>query len=132
MWREVVMKCTTTPLAGVIFFFAATPIFAQTWSGFLVDSKCYESMERNTDPWDTSTYVDRDKDWEIRFCSPSEKTKSFILVDHDGIDFRLDPAGNAKAAELLQKANKKISLEVVVTGEMSKEMIRVNSITKTK
>jgi len=126
------MKLMGMSLAALIFLLLATPAFAQTWSGFLVDCKCYETLERNKGPWDTSTYVDRDRDWEIRYCSPNQKTKSFTLVDHDGIDFRLDPAGNAKAAELLEKAGKKFVLEVSVTGEISKGTIKVDSISIVK
>jgi hypothetical protein len=110
----------------------AAPGFAQSTTGFLVDSDCYESLERNVNPWDTNTYVDRDRDWEVRYCSPNRKTKSFTLVNHDGLSFKLDPAGNAKAAELLGSARKKSVLEVSVTGEMSKDAIKVSSISKAK
>jgi hypothetical protein len=110
----------------------AAPGFAQSTTGFLVDSDCYESLERNVNPSDTNTYVDRDRDWEVRYCSPNRKTKSFTLVNHDGLSFKLDPAGNAKAAELLGSARKKSVLEVSVTGEMSKDAIKVSSISKAK
>lgn len=110
----------------------AAPAFAQSTTGFLVDSKCYESVERNVNPWDTNPYVDRDRDWEVRFCSPNRKTKLFSLVNHDGLSFKLDPAGNAKAAELLGSANKKSLLKVSVTGEISKDAIKVSSIAKAK
>jgi hypothetical protein len=110
----------------------AVPGFAQSTTGFLVDSDCYESLERNVNPWDTNTYVDRDRDWEVRYCSPDRKTKSFTLVNHDGLSFKLDPAGNAKAAELLGSARKKSVLEVSVTGEVSRAAIKVSSISRAK
>jgi hypothetical protein len=110
----------------------AVPGFAQSTTGFLVDSNCYESLERNVNPWDTNTYVDRDRDWEVRYCSPNRKTKSFTLVNHDGLSFKLDPEGNAKAAELLGSTRKKSVLEVSVTGQMSKDAIKVSSISKVK
>jgi hypothetical protein len=53
-------------------------------------------------------------------------------VNHDGLSFKLDPARNAKAAELLGSARKKSVLEVSVTGEMSKDAIKVSSISKAK
>ena len=108
----------------------AAPAFTQSTTGFLVDSDCYESVERNVNPWDTNTYVDRDRDWEVRFCSPNRKTKSFTLVNHDGLSFKLDPAGNTKAAELLGSIRKKAVLEVKVTGEVSEDAIKVSSIAK--
>ena len=58
--------------------------FAENWSGSLVDSKCYASAERNVNPTDTLTNVDRDGNEEIHFCSPSSKTKSFSVVHFDG------------------------------------------------
>ena len=39
---------------------ASTLSFAGTWSGLLVDSRCYEAEERNVNPTDTLTSVDRD------------------------------------------------------------------------
>lgn len=125
------MKVHTSELAALLCL-AATPAFAQSWTGFLVDSNCYESVERNVNPWDTNPYVDRDRDWEVRYCSPNGKTKSFTLVDHDGINFRLDASGNARAAELLRGTRKKSLLEVTVTGEKNKNAIRVDSISLAK
>jgi hypothetical protein len=121
------MKLLMIGLAALVCL-AARPGFAKSWSGFLVDSNCYESEERNVNPWDTETYVDRDRDWEIRYCSPNTKTKSFTIVDHNGMSFRLDTAGNAKAGELIRKAGKKNFLEVTVNGEMSKDELKVYSI----
>ena len=125
------MKVLRIELAALVCL-AATPAFAQRWTGFLVDSNCFESLERNTDPTDTISYIDRDREWEIRFCSPNAKTKTFTLVDHDGIDFRLDASGNARAAELLRGTRKKFLLEVTVTGEKNKNAIRVDSISVAK
>ncbi len=109
-------------------FLAATPSFARTWSGFLVGTECYEAEERNVNPRDTEVYVDRDKDSEVRYCSPNAKTKSFSIVDHDGMGFRLDADGSAKAAEIVRQTGKKYFLEVSVTGEMSKNTIKVDTI----
>jgi hypothetical protein len=111
---------------------AAAPAFAQSWSGYLVNSDCYQSELRNTGPWDTSSYVDRDKDSDVRLCAPNSKTKSFAIVDHDGMSFKLDTTGNAKAAEITRQAVKKQFLKVLVTGEKSKGGIRVDSISSEK
>jgi hypothetical protein len=123
-----------TMIRGLAICLAAAPAFAaqhaqnQAWSGFLVNSSCYEALERNTDPWDTSTYVDRDRDWEVRYCSPDVKTKSFTLVDHDGLSHKLDPAGNAKAADAVRQTGKKVPMEVKVAGQQDKDTIQVDSI----
>ena len=111
---------------------SAAPVFAQSWSGFLVSSDCYESEERNVSPFDTEIYVNRDRDSEIRYCFPNAKTKSFTLVDRDGMSFNLEPSGNTKVAEVVRRAGKKDFLKVTVTGEMSKNTIRLNSISTSK
>jgi hypothetical protein len=102
--------------------------FAGSWSGTLVDSKCYDAEERNVNPTDTLTSVDRDTNREISYCSPSLKTKSFAIVESSGQSFRLDAAGNAKAAELVARTGKKSRCAVVVAGEMSKALVKVDSI----
>jgi hypothetical protein len=102
--------------------------FAGSWSGALVDSKCYDAEERNVNPTDTLTNVDRDGNREIRYCSPSAKTRSFTLVQSDGPSLKLDDAGNARAAELVRKAGKKSLRIVAVTGEMERNTIKVDSI----
>ena len=102
--------------------------YAGTWSGALVDSKCFEIAERNVNPTDTLTYVDRDQNQEIRYCSPGAKTKVFAVVQHDGVSLKLDSAGNAKAVEIVRRNVKKSPLTVVITGEMSENTIKVDSI----
>jgi hypothetical protein len=106
--------------------------FAGNWSGSLVDSKCYASEERNVNPTDTLTYVDRDRNEEIRFCSPSSKTKSFAVVQSDGGSVNLDSEGNAKAFALVPKTGKRHFFDVVVTGEMIGKVIKVDSISATR
>lgn len=132
------MKPTIIAFAAICL--AAAPAFAaqqaqdqgRTWSGFLVDRQCYESEERNVNPGDTETYVDRDRDLEVRFCSPHAKTKTFSLVDHDGIGYSLNAAGNAKAAEIARQTGKKVPMEVTVEGQQSKNTIDVGSISLAK
>jgi hypothetical protein len=116
----------------LVLFLLSGSADAGTWSGFLVDSGCFQMRENNVNPTDTDTYVDRDRGLEIPLCYPSRKTKRFMVVDQDGLSFRLDSSGNAKAAELFQKtARKKESyFQVVVTGEMSKDTVTVASISK--
>jgi hypothetical protein len=113
--------------AGLLFLVTVSG-FAATWSGSLVDSKCFAASERNVNPDDTLTAVDRDQNQEIRYCSPDLKTKSFAIIQTDGISFALDSAGNVKAVEFVRKAGRKPRIAVVVTGELKDRTIRVDSI----
>jgi hypothetical protein len=113
---------------AVLLFLVSASGFAGTWSGSLVDSKCFAASERNVNPNDTLTAVDRDQNQEIRYCSPGLKTKSFAVVDANGLSFALDSAGNAKAAEFVRHAGKKPRLAVVVTGKLANRTIAVDSI----
>lgn len=101
---------------------------AASLSGTLVDSKCYAGSERNVNPTDTLTSVDRDTNSELRYCAPRAKTMSFTLVLTDGQSFRLDAAGNLKAADLVRSNGKSARLFVSVNGEVAKNTIRVESI----
>lgn len=121
----------TMRLAVLVCLSSALGI-AEDWSGTLVDSKCYENEERNVNPTDTTTYVDRDINLEIRFCSPGAKTKSFAIVQPDGLSFKLDSAGNAKAAELVRNTGKRPRFTVAITGERSGNTIRVDLISMGK
>lgn len=105
----------------------AVPGFAAALSGFLVDSKCYASEERNHGPNDT-ILADRDMDFEIRYCSPHAKTRNFAVVRADWTALQFDPAGNAKAADLVRKVGRRKRFEVVVNGELEQRSIRVVSI----
>jgi hypothetical protein len=123
---ETLMR-RATRLAALLCFLSALSS-AASWSGTLVDSKCYDARERNVNPTDTLTSVDRDTNAEIRYCSPSAKTKSFAVVQSSGLSFRLDPAGNAQAAELVRKTGRNSRFAVAVNGEMNKNTVTVDSI----
>ena len=102
--------------------------FADSWSGVLVDSKCYAAEERNVNPDDTDTSVDRDRNFELRYCHPTPRAKSFAIVLESGEFLKLDSASDAKAAEIARNGNKKSNVFVAVTGERNKRTIQVNSI----
>lgn len=78
------------------------------------------------------TEVDRDRDLEVRLCTPGAKSKSFVILERNSQSFKLDPAGNAKAAELVKNTGKKTFLEVTVAGEIYKGTIHVVSIAAAK
>ena len=112
---------------AVLFCFTIAPGFAGSWPGALVDSNCYDSLERNTNPFETSPGA-RDRDQQIRYCSPKTKTKKFAVVLEDWTRLKLDSSGNSKAAELVRKAERKSPFPVVVTGELGGEIVKVDAI----
>ena len=114
-------------LPALICLFPALS-FPATWSGALVDAKCYAAEERNVNPTDTLANVNRDRNQEIRYCSPTVKTKHFAVVQSDGVSFAFDAVGNAKAAELVRKTAGEARLNVAVTGELNKNTIQADSI----
>ena len=103
--------------------------FAETWSGYLVDSKCYAEAQTNINK-DAST-VERDMSVEIRQCSPRAGTKDFSVVLPNWDSLKFDSAGNAKAAEIVRSANPK-PMPVTVTGNRNRDAIRVDSISAGK
>lgn len=107
---------------------AATLSLAESWSGSLVDSKCYGARRSNVNPFETHP-ASTDLNQAIRYCSPNIKTKFFSVVQQDGMSFTLDSGGNAKAHELLLESGKKSRYRVTVTGEMTQEILKVDTIT---
>ena len=120
-------------MSAVLVLLSAGMSFAGTWSGALVDAKCWGFRERNIDPRDTLTFVDRDRNLEISLCTPGRKTSVFAIVPPDGVSLALDAAGNAKAAELIRTTvSRKPLIQVNVTGEVDKQTIAVASISAAK
>ena len=116
--------CLTTLVCGWSAVGAAA-----SWSGPLVDSKCYDAILRNVRPTDTLTLVDRDLGSAIRYCAPTAKTKSFAVVLEDWTSLKFDPAGNSRAAaELVRHSAGKRVPVVSVSGERNKNTVKVDSI----
>jgi hypothetical protein len=110
-----------------VFSLVSTLGFAETWSGALVDAGCYTREEQNvTNKGDVET--NHDRSFEIRQCSPGAKTMKFAVVDRDGQSFKLDAAGNAKAARLVSEQHVKGWLDVTVSGRKSGGTVMADSI----
>lgn len=76
--------------------FASMLCLAENWSGWLVNAKCYASMEANHNDLDRS----RDGNLMVRYCTPDKDTKSFAVVRNDDAPFYFDSAGNEQSAAL--------------------------------
>ncbi len=115
---------------ALLFCLSAGLSLAGTWSGTLVDARCWLFEERNVSPRHTTTFVDRDRNREVSYCSPGKKTKTFAIVPLDGVSLDLDSAGNTKAADLIRNIQKGSTVNVSVTGDLVKNTIQVQSIRK--
>jgi hypothetical protein len=103
--------------------------FGESWSGWLVNSRCYDALESNKNPQDTSSYVDRDRGAEIEYCTPNAKTKFFaVVLVNDGERLTFDSVGNAMAAALVPKAGKSSFVRVEVMGQRKNNKIAVQSV----
>lgn len=114
-----------------LFCFASALCFATTLSGALVDAKCYESVEWNHNV--TASTAVQDLNIDVRLCAPNARTRVFAILPPDGGDsLTLDPASNAKAAELVRHEGRRSPLYVTVAGEINKNTINVKSIIAAK
>jgi hypothetical protein len=118
-------------LGALVVMVSTVSSAAETWSGYIVDSKCYEGAQRNVNPWATSA-VDRDVDLDIKLCAPAAKTKSFGLVQKDTKILKFDPAGNTKASEIVHNTAKQNFYLVTIAGDMDRDILKVDSISMTK
>lgn len=111
-----------------LLFLTSTLSLAGTWTGTLVDARCWGYAENDVGQKTTLQYVDRDRNLEVRLCSPTAKTKTFAVIPPDGIGLTLDANGSAKAAALMKSAPKHAVIGVTVSGERSRDTIQVSSI----
>jgi hypothetical protein len=101
--------------------------FAGTWSGFLVNSRCYASVQNNVSA-DTTT-VSRDMSLGLRECSATPKTERFSIVLSDWSVLKLDTAGNASAAAIVRRNPKRSALYcVTVAGVRHKNRIAAGPV----
>jgi hypothetical protein len=87
---------------------------ADSWTGKLIDATCKP---------DSST---PSKDSSSTSCAATTSTKVFAIQTADGKVFRLDDAGNAKAAAALKNDPTKTS--VTVSGSLDGQMVKVESV----
>jgi hypothetical protein len=104
----------------------ATLGFATSWSGSLVDARCYAGFQGSK----TSAmhYVDRNTSWVIGYCAPRVRTSSFVVVPVDGGTFPLDSNGNAQASKIVRKIGRKRLILVQVAGVRKRNNVTVNTV----
>jgi hypothetical protein len=132
IWKEVTVMTRTKGVSllrfvGVLCLTAGLG-FAETWSGALVDARCFGAAEQNHNV--DQSLAAQDVGLEIRLCTPGRKTHSFGLVQRDGTMLKLGPSVDADAAKLVQLGPKpKNSLWLVtVNGKMQDSTVAADSI----
>jgi hypothetical protein len=112
---------------AILFLCLCTAGFARTWSGFLVDSGCWTSLQTNVNDELTGGQAMNE---DVLYCSPRGHTKHFAVVLYDWSKLKLDPRGNVRAAEIVRRAPKHHAVYTVnVNGVLSdKKTIKVASI----
>ena len=103
--------------------------FAGSWSGALVDARCFSSAQQNVSHGHPGS---TDMKRAVRSCSPSKKTESFSMVEQVGMAFSLDSNGNEKAHALVLKEGSKHPFRVHVTGDMDQDILRVETMSMAK
>lgn len=121
IWQGV----TPMKLAALLFLISIAG-FAENWSGFLVDGRCWNSRQTNVSQ-DTTT-VSRDMDMDLRYCSPTVHTKHFSVILYDWRGLRLDPKGNTRAAQIVERGNTHRVPYVSVNGKLNRKTIQVTSM----
>lgn len=95
--------------------------YGETWSGKLLDAACYERSQK--DPERNSK-----KTGNPPACEASTSTASFALATSDGKVYKLDSAGNSKAATALRGNPDNKSPEADVSGTLEGQILKVDSI----
>jgi hypothetical protein len=106
-------------LSATLCLLAATmPLGAAEIQGYLADWNCVKDIVKNGEE---KTFQKR------KSCSLQENYNrpAYGLITDDKKFYRLDDAGNKHALELLPKSPKRDTLHVVVTGDVTGNLIKV-------
>ena len=95
---------------------ASTICFGDTWSGKLIDATCTDLDKTNIQTKDAGT------------CAPQERTLAFAIQTSDGKIYKLDSSGNVKAAEFLKVTKIKSDIDVTISGTISGQTVKVDSL----
>jgi hypothetical protein len=102
--------------------------YAENWNGKLIDATCYDSSGSKTTS--SSDHTSRGK--LEKECAPTAATNSFAIQTSKNTVYKLDSAGNIKAAEAMQagslKSDSDGDVHVSVAGTLQGNTVKVDSI----
>jgi hypothetical protein len=100
--------------------------YGANWNGKLVDASCYDNTSANRTNTASTAKLDKE-------CAPSPSTSAFALEVSKNKVYKLDAAGNTKAAEAIKagaiKSDNDGDVHASVTGTMEGTTLKVDSIT---
>lgn len=99
-------------LVGAFLFSSLAGVFAETWSGTIVDVMC----------------KGKDVASHTRQCALSCAKGGYGIVLGDGKFVKFDESGNAMALSKLKSATKDKDLKAKVAGKLDGDVIKVDSI----
>ena len=94
--------------------------YAESWNGKLIDAACHDRSQQNP--------AESKQKSEVASCDATASTTSFAIETADGKVFKLDAAGNAKAATALKGNPDNKSPQATVSGSMDGQTVKVDSI----
>ena len=102
---------------GVVLCIAAALSYAESWTGKLVDAPCHD---RSLQPGQAKSPAES--------CTATQTTTSFAIETADGKVYKLDAAGNAKAATMMKGNPDSKDASVTISGSMDGQTVKVDSI----
>lgn len=95
--------------AGILMCMAASFMFAENYSGKLIDANCKPDPSKKE-----------------ASCAPTQTTTSFAVETPDGKIYRLDSSGNSKAMAAMKQ--NPASTTVTVSGSLDGQTLKVESL----
>jgi hypothetical protein len=127
---------------GVVLCLAAGFSYAETWTGKLIDATCHDKSSQSSQATPgqatrgqsttPSTTPGQSSSSSRESCAPTASTTSFALETSDGKVYKLDSAGNSKAASAMRGNPNAKDENVTVSGTMEGSTVKVDSINTSK
>ena len=105
---------------GLALGMLAAISYGETWTGKLLDANCQDRSQQNP--------ADSKEKGNLTACAATPSTGSFALETSDGNVYKLDPAGNSKAATALRGNPDNKSPIADVSGVLEGQILKVDSI----
>ena len=117
-------RCWTIVTALAVYGSAALAHSLHSYSGYLLDKQCSDSVRQDSDPRDFIKHHTRD------CCLMLNCQRKGYCLFTDGNWLTLDSTGNKLAVTTLRRSKKTSALYVRIQGVVSSGLLKVSSITE--